>query len=57
MLFGIIAYSNTAGASANTINMFSSSISSSIVLFLSKAYSSVIYNNLSVSSSTLISVS
>jgi len=57
MLFGITAYSNAAGTGADTINMSSSSVSSSVVLFLSKAYSSVIHNDPSVSSSALISVS
>jgi len=54
MLFSITAYSITAGA--NTIDI-SSGVTSSVVLFLSKAYSLMILNNPSISSNVLMSVS
>ena len=56
IFLSIIIYSNTANASADTVDIISSNISGLVILFLSKTYSLVIFNNLSISSSTSISV-
>ena len=55
MLFDIITC--TVSIDANTIDMFSSSILSSEVLFLSKMYFLVILNNSSISLSASVFIS